>query len=366
VVRRECGFGLGGAESYCANVSTRLTRIGHDVTVVADRSTLPETALMRASVLGRGSLLKNLSFFLGARKALKRETFDLTYGLSRVAPVDLLRISDPLHAAWLDMGYRRASGLRALRPRHRMLLWMESKAIREAGGIVTNSMLVKGQIRRYYRADAGKITVIYNGVDIERFHPMDPGKRVSARAAMGLSENETVFLFAGSNLRRKGLGPLLRALGDLKGRRFLLLIAGPKGDRGVCGEIERMGLGNCVKWLGYVRDVERLYAISDLFILPTRYDPFANATLEAMACGTPALTTAQNGAGELVLRIDPRLVVPGPDPAAIAAGIKAFLALSTDERESLGEEALRLARQFTWQRHMEGLTAISNVYSRNG
>jgi len=358
VVRRECGLGLGGAEAYCANVCTWLTKMGHSVTVVADKSFLPGLPFSRAPVWGRGSILKNLSFFLNAGQVLKAGDFEVSYGLSRVAPVDVLRISDPLHAAWLDLGYQRDTKFRRLRPRHRLLLWMEAKAIKEAKAIVTNSRLVKNQVQHYYSRGAEKVTVIYNGVDLKRFRPMTQEDRVLAKKSMGISEDATVFVFAGSDLRRKGLSQLLSALAKFREQPFILLVAGSMGNRDLKKRIEGMGLGQNVKWLGYVKDMERVYALADLFVLPTHYDPFANTTLEAMACGTPALTTRQNGAAEVVEQVAHWLVVERPCHRNITEALEAFTTLPSQERRLLGEKALRVAQKLTWQRHTEELITM--------
>jgi len=363
VVRRECGMGLGGAEAHCANVCAWLTEKGHNVTVVADKSLLPGLPFSKAPVWGRGSILKNLSFFLFVSKVLNTGDFEMSYGLSRVAPVDVLRISDPLHAAWLDLGYHRGNKFRRIRPRHRLLLWMEAKAIREAKAIVTNSRLVKNQVQHYYSICAEKVTVIYNGVDLKRFRPMTQEDRVLAKKTMGISDDATVFVFAGSDLRRKGLSQLLSALAQFREQPFILLVAGSMGNRNLKKRIEEMGLGQNVKWLGYMKDIERVYALADLFILPTYYDPFANTNLEAMACGTPALTTRQNGAAEVVEQVAPWLVVERPFHRNITEALGAFTALPAQERRLLGEKACRVVQKFTWQRHIEDLITILGRYS---
>lgn len=357
-MRRECGLGLGGAEAYCANVCTWLTKMDHNVTVVADKSLLPGLPFSSAPVWGRGSILKNLSFFLNARQVLKTGDFEVSYGLSRVAPVDVLRISDPLHAAWLDLGYRKSTKFRRLRPRHRLLLQMEAKAIREAKAIVTNSELVKNQVQHYYSTGAEKITIIYNGVDLKRFRPMTQKDRILEKKTIGISEDATVFVFAGSDLRRKGLSQLLSAFAKFREQPFILLVAGSMGNRDLKKRIEEMGLNQNVKWLGYVKDIERLYALADLFVLPTHYDPFANTTLEAMACGTPALTTRQNGAAEVVEQVAHWLVVERPCHGNITEALGAFIALPMQERRLLGEKARRITERFTWQRHIEELSTM--------
>ncbi|MDA8162753.1 MAG: glycosyltransferase family 4 protein [Desulfobacteraceae bacterium] len=357
VIRRECGFGFGGAEAYCANICRWLSRLGHEVTVVADRSRV-ECNFSRAKVFGRGSILKNLSFFFNVKKVLEKDGFDLTYGLSRVAPVDILRISDPLHAAWLELGYGGVSKLRCLRPRHKALLWMESRAIEESRAVVAISNLVKRQLRQYYNVPSSNIHVVYNGIDLEAFYPMSPGERIALRLDMGIPESDTILLFAGSDLRRKGLKHLIDGLKGLRRRDFTLLIAGSYGDRAIDAEIKRAEFSAKVRWLGYVKDMRRLYSASDLFILPTLYDTFANTVLESMACGTPALTTQSAGACELAGEVAGWLVLESASAHDVYNALRHFFGLSDEARGSLGERALAIAKRYSWESHVRILQGI--------
>lgn len=359
VIRRECGFGYGGAEAYCANVCMGLSSLGHDITVIADRSGVDCASFSRARVMGRGSLMKNMSFFINSTRVLKAGCFDLTYGLSRVAPVDVLRISDPLHAAWLEMGYPDAGRLRRYMPRHRMLLWMEKTAVEEADTIVVNSNLVREQLDRYYDVDSDKIHVIYNGVDTGCFAPLSDNEREKARLSFGINGDSMVLLFAGSDLKRKGLGPLIEGLQGLSAYHdFMLLIAGADGSKVMDAEIRRLGLEKCVRWLGYATDMARLYAIADIFILPTLYDPFANTVLEAMACGAPVLTTMNNGASEVAREAVGWLVIKDATAGAIHSALRRFVELPVEIRHLMREKAASVAAKYSWKAHIDSLQAV--------
>jgi UDP-glucose:(heptosyl)LPS alpha-1,3-glucosyltransferase len=80
-----------------------------------------------------------------------------------------------------------------------------------------------------------------------------------------------------------------------------LLIAGyDSAQRHFENQAEQLGLAQHVTFAGGRRDPEGVFAAADLYVLPTRYDPFANTTLEAMASGVPVITTEQNGASEIM------------------------------------------------------------------
>jgi len=63
---------------------------------------------------------------------------------------------------------------------------------------------------------------------------------------------------------------------------------------------DRYGIADKIIFMGTQKEIEKYYAAADLFVLPTLYDPFSNATLEAMASGIPVVTTGNNGAAELI------------------------------------------------------------------
>jgi len=358
LVRRECGMHYGGAEAYCLNIARILTSRGHKVTVVAREVASPGVRHLAVPVRGRGSILKNLSFYLGVKRLLARESYDLSYGLSRVAPVDVLRVSDPLHAAWLDLDRRQGSSVRKLSPRNRLLLWLEATSIQKARAIVANSQLVERQLQYYYGRFADKVTVVHNGVDLDRFRPMSASQRSDEREKFGLPRNALVFIFAGSNLRRKGFAVLLSTLAAFHHEPFFLLAAGSSGSAALEEKINRMALRERIRWLGYVAALEKIYGLADLFILPTLYDPFANTVLEALACGIPALTTRQNGAAEAAGQVAPWLVVAEPDPRLLLAAISRFASLAQEEKMALGRKAREIARTYTWARHTEKLTRV--------
>ena len=108
-------------------------------------------------------------------------------------------------------------------------------------------------------------------------------------------------------------------------------------------------------FLGPRSDVETLYAAANLFVLPTRYDAFSNACLEAMASGLPVATTPANGASELI--------EPGANGLLCEGDFTpAFRALAdTEALEKLGLEARRCAERLTWKAHTD---RVLELYAR--
>ncbi len=127
------------------------------------------------------------------------------------------------------------------------------------------------------------------GIERERFSPDLKAQKEKLREALSLSKRKYLLLFVGYDIERKGLDLLLKILPDLPSH-IKLLVAGKEG-----ASTER------VKFLGKVKEMEKLYALADLFVLPTLYDPGALATLEALASGTPVITTPFDGSSEFVI-----------------------------------------------------------------
>ena len=156
--------------------------------------------------------------------------------------------------------------------------------------VIANSEMVKREAQASYGYPAEQIDVVPNGVPLAEFRP-DPEMRRVHRKILRLREDEIAVLFVGSGWERKGLRFAIKAVKSL-GKNFRLLVAG-RGRR-------QIARSRFVQRLGPVRDLPPLYAAADLFLLPTLYDPFSNACLEALAAGLPVITTRQNGCSEIM------------------------------------------------------------------
>jgi glycosyltransferase involved in cell wall biosynthesis len=107
----------------------------------------------------------------------------------------------------------------------------------------------------------------------------------------------------------------------------------------------KVSAAEVVRFEGLRADVERCYAGADLFVLPTLYDPFANTCLEAMACGLPVLTTAVNGATELMRDgINGCVLGDTPSPETVADALQRLL--SWERRRGMGEAAQQVAGDY--------------------
>ena len=360
VIRRECGPSWGGAERDCAQTIKTLTEFGHKVTLIARKRESPthEVDFIPIKYTARGSVLKNYLFFRGVRQALRETEFDVVYGLSRVHPVDVFKVVDPLHAAWIESRYqgRLSRGLATLSLRHRLLLSLERKLMLDPEvRIVCMSKLVAAQIEQHYGVDqsSDRLRVIRNGVDLEQFHPAvrKTGKRL--REKLGL-QKRTVLVFVGGEARRKGFETLIKAMSSLRNTQCSLLVVGLTRE-GAPFHIPPRVQERLI-FVGWVKKPEIYYGAADLLVLPTRSDPFGMVCLEAMACGTPALTTIAAGVSEIIEAGTTGFIMEDPQSdQELKERLEEYLSLSESQRVIMGERAANRATQFSWQKHCEML-----------
>ncbi len=343
VVRRIAGFGIGGAEGYVAHCAYELMKQGHDVTIIADSSYVHGVNFIRAPVYGRGSILKNLSFFLSVKRVISSAHFDFVYACSRVAPSHFVRISDPIHVLWLKQRYGNLlDKIVRYTPRHALLLWLERVSLNQAKlGIITNSFHSRKWLERFYNPLPCGIFSIYNGIDFSRFNPGVHRYRNEIRRQLNISKNKRVLLFVGADWKRKGLDILIKAVNVLDDDVILIVAGGRKRT-----DEKR------VRFLGQVRDVERLYGASDVLVLPTHYDPFSNVVAEALACGIPVITSKWNGASEIIQEGKTGIVVD-LKVEDLCKAISTVLNIPPDP-----EECYNSVKCFSWENHIKKLIRL--------
>ncbi len=283
----------GGAEAYLKRLARGLSESGHATRLFTDATWPPREWSWGPITRLRGETAHRFADEL--EKVKPRELCDLLLSLERVWQCDVYRAGDGIHQAWMQRRdasssiFRRV--LRHFNAKHKEALQLE-QALFSGGArrVIANSQMVKREAAQFYGYPADRIDVVPNGVPLADFRAA-PEARTLRRKILRLSEDEIAVLFVGSGWERKGLRYAISAVNSL-GKNFRLLVAGRgRGRRGDARSVQR---------LGAVRDLPELYAAADIFLLPTLYDPFSNACLEALAAGLPVITTRDNGFSEII------------------------------------------------------------------
>ncbi len=306
LIRR--GFSpTGGAEAYLLRLAEGLAGAGHEPVLVTSGD-WPSSAWVHGEIIRLPGATPT-----GFAKAFleTKHRFDVSLSLERTPGCDVFRAGDGVHAAWLK---RRAAFepawkgfFRRWNPKHGALTILERKVFEGTPFIIANSHMVAKEITEWFGVQPARIRVIPNGIG-QALPMMD---KVAARAALGIDPGIYCALFVGTGWDRKGLDLAVKAVDALPGHA-MLLVAGRGDHRGFQGKTTR--------FLGPTKNLPAVFAAADVFVLPTYYDPFSNACLEALAAGLPVVTTTANGCSEILVEgKHGSTVLPGHVPELVAA-----------------------------------------------
>ena len=357
----------GGTERDLIVTARTLVAAGHEVTVYAAEVRAPwDSGTVREIAVPRFSRALGLIRFAHLAPAVARsEGADLVLSFARVVGADILRSGGGAHISYVRAARRWRGRLRGgamwLSPYHRAQISIERRGFADPRlrQVVAVSNLVAEDLRCQFALPPGKVTTLYNGVDLERFAPAsDTASRGQIRRGLGINRSQLVVIFVGNGFARKGLDAMLRAWPALKTAPSLLVAGNDRARAGYQRLARRLGVGDRVSFLGSRGDVADLFRAADVFALPSLFEPFGNVVMEAMASGLPALTSAQSGVAELMPAELRDFVVNDPsDPSEIARRLDALI----ENRVVSARVARPTAERFTWRRYADELLRIVNA-----
>ena len=232
------------------------------------------------------------------------------------------------------------------------LIWMVHLAARRADRVITISESTRQDVIRLLHVDPQRVVRVHLGVDA-RLRPIDDQRALAAfRSLHGLPDGYILYL--GTIEPRKNLVRLIDAYAELRRRgvtTWPLVLAGGRGwgDDPIFQRAEQTGLGESIRFVGFVRDDEMplWYNAASLFVYPSEYEGFGLPPLEALACGTPVVASNSSSLPE-VLGEAAVLV----DPTATSAIVEGMQRLIEEEslRARLSSAGPPQAKAFTWQR----------------
>jgi len=367
----------GGAETYVADLCRHLVQAGHRVDLYAeswaDGCLPPNVNVVKVAAPGRNKLERIRSFARGSEALLGQAHHDCSIGFVNTWAHDVIIPQGGIHRGSLTANAQRfTTPLRQLyllaktaNLKHWFLQSLERRQYDpdRRARVVAVSNMVKRHVEEFHHVPRQQIRVVPNAIDPRRLMVSQPGAvRCAFRNRYGLEPGHLVGLFAGHNLALKGLKPLLQALGarrrrDRGSRPIHLLVCGSGEPAAYRRLASRLGLKDTVHFLGFQPEVEACYWSSDFFVQPTYYDPCSLVVLEALVCGLPVITTAQNGASELMTDGREGYILTN---ASAQGELIAALDHMTDDRarRAMSDHASRLGRVQTFETHVARLTAI--------
>ncbi len=309
-----------GGESYFSRLVRELSNRGHEVHIFAtvveeDQGT--EYQLHQIPVLRYPHSLRIFSFLRNSAHAVQQYDFDIIHGVGRTLAMNIFNPHGGVEKAYLKQDFCSITNRfyyvykflkRYLSLQHYVKVWIQRRQYvnDKVRKIIAISPMVKEDIVRYYGVPEEKIAVVFNCVDLGRFHPKNRTIfRKAKREDLGIDDSALLLLFAGNNYRLKGLEPLLHALIYLRrwfpNQAFHLLIVGRGRIGRYMAMARKLGVSDFTLFLGSVKEMEQYYAASDIYVHPTFYDSCSLTVLEALASGLPVITSRFNGAADVIV-----------------------------------------------------------------
>lgn len=208
--------------------------------------------------------------------------------------------------------------------------------VRLLSAFSTKVVVVSESLRRLVRTagvNAGRIDVIYNGIDTRRFAP---GSDRSVREALGIDDSVVLVGAVGNVRPAKDYAVLLRAAARLRSSRvrYHFVIAG-EASGPLFAQLKRLrrelGIDDVVTFMGFQQDVARVLRNLDIFLTTSSSEGFSLTTIQAMACGVPVIATRCGGPEEIIDNGATGVLVPASSPDAAADAIH-DLAVDTPRR----------------------------------
>ena len=327
----------GGAEAYLIRLASEFRRLGQETTLI----TTPDWPAERWPFGDIHRLPgKSPQEFATAFHAT-RTGCDIHFSMERVPGCDVYRAGDGVHAAWLarrdafEPFWKKVT--RWLNRKHAAILDLERRVFDPANTrlVIANSRMIRDEILTRFSFPQDRVRVVYNGIH----PPVELPPRAEARRRFGIDPDTFCVLFLGTGWERKGLSTAIKAMEMVDDATLLVAGRGPAD----------LYHGANARFLGPVSDIAALFAAADVMTLPTWYDPFSNACLEALATGLPVITTGANGFSEILTPgIHGEVIAPG-DALALAEALESWK--NPPRRAEARPACLKLAGEFSMERN---------------
>lgn len=341
----------GGAENYMFRLIDEFKRLKHDVVIFCGNN--EDNTLLDAKNISK-KVIENSNPIEFADKLERSKPYkncDYLFSLERVWQCDAYRLGDGIHASYLNRLSQKSNilsnFLRKHRNKHKDILKIEQELLSNKSNkqrkFICNSKMVFDELQKYYPQDSKQIKIIYNGYDYIKPN-VDNNIRKMMRDNLKIADHDLCLLFSGTGWKRKGLKDCVWALRMLSDNNIKMIVLGVK-------ELSRFSYKN-IKFLGKVENPSFYYNLADVFILPTLYDPFSNATLEASSHLLPIITTTSNGCSEILTdNLNSSLLRVDDLPKGLLNAIKFWKC--DKKRLSAQESLLQIRKKYTMAKNVE-------------
>lgn len=302
----------GGVERVCFNFFHYLQNNGFSTTVYCGKNStnIHDKRINEITFPFRGRLFKEVSFWLAAQKklsALPKSVRSMAFSpvpgctayRSGGPHADFMRRSlkaQPSTSARLQKQFKRF-----ISPINHLLVSFDRKIYTHPGTahFIALSPFIKSDICRSFPEAGPKTCVIPNGINKNKFHPLNAEERNAARKEFGLPQHARIIGFCSTNFELKGLYHLINSIPHLT-EDVILAVAGGRNSQKYEQQAETLNIKERIFFLGKVKDMPLFYNSLDTLCHPSFYDTFGNVVVESLACGVPVVTTEFVGASSFI------------------------------------------------------------------
>ena len=347
----------GGVERVLYKTAEGLRDRGHEVHLFCGRFSIPPPTGVfghRVPSFHWPRTLRVVSFALAAPRMVERHGCDLLLSFDRVVRQDIFRSGGGPHQSFIKKMIAQSSIWRriwyTISPYHRCALAIERIQVSPTGHrkIIAISQQGKREFIEEYGVAGHNLTIIYNGVDVERFHPRNRERYAhKIRESLAIPPESRIVLFVGTGFRRKGLDRLLSLWTGQEAPDAHLVIVGNDAKlayyRNIWGRSR-------IHFAGAQSRVEEFYGAADLLVLPSVQEAFGNVVLEALASGLPVVTCAAVGAAES-LEDELRGGIVADSDGREGLRKKIDWGLDRERWTALSQLARRVAEKYSWENY---------------
>lgn len=349
-------YGLvGGAETFVFELCERLAKHREfEIHVFANKwnkGTGP-IAFHKVPAIRFPRFLEPISFAYFANQRIRQGSFDLVHSHERIFDMGLFTFHGIPHKEWI-----KTTRTRPMTLFDQATAWVEQKGLsnRRLQMVMPVSNLAKEELLKTYDLPASKVRVNSPGIDANRFSTFDPQTcRREVFQRHGLSLEDVVVLFVSMNFELKRLDLVIKGISGLiaqekKNLPLKLLVVGKGDSRRFAALARDLGIAERVIFVGVTHEMEKYYLACDIFTMPSKFDTFGIAVLEAMAAGLPVIITCSVGAKDLVKPgINGFVLSENPTVLEMTAALS--LLTRREKRRQMGEKGRQAALQNTWDK----------------
>lgn len=334
-------FNTGGIASYVVTLARGLVRRGHDVLVASsggDRVADLEEAGGRHYRVPLGVKCevhpKIFLSLLRLSRLVREEKVDIVHAQTRSTQVCASMLSGVTGTIFVSTGHG------FFKPR-----W--NRRIFPAWGraVVAISPQVARHLVEDLRVPEKDVTIVPNGIDLDRYHPLGNQEKKEGRRRWGIEEEAPLVGIVARLSDVKGHRYLLEAMPAVRQAvshvQCLIVGVGPEGER-LKAQASSAGMDRYVRFLHVVNKTEEILPLLDVFVLPSLHEGLGLSAMEAGACGVPVVASHVGGIPEVVRDRETGSLIPPKDPAALADAIIRLLR-DPSRMDSLGMRARSVA-----------------------